>query len=122
MIRVWSAVLAIALAVLGCGSGSRTAPPPAKDATPGSAAAPQVLSRAPLGAASLAAFAWRSRPAHEVYRKALVAERAGDWPAVVTACNQARELDPDHLEPRGLEVIGVEVAWLEAAALARQGK
>lgn len=116
MIRVWSAVLAIAvlaaLAVPGCGSGSRPAPPQARDARTASDAAPPGLSRAPLGAAALAAFAWRSRPGHEMYRKALVAERAGDWPAVVAACKQARDLDPDHLE----------AAWLEAAALARQGK
>jgi hypothetical protein len=102
----------LAIAALGCGSGRKSPHAAApEDAAAPADAAPVELTRGPLGAAALPALGWRSRPGHDAYRKALVAERAGAWKDVVDACRQARAIDPDHLE----------AAWLEAAALARQG-
>ena len=105
-------VVAILVGTGACGSG-KDAGAVRRDAGAGSGsdAPPVALGRAPLGAASLAAFDWRRRAGHAAYREAVAAETTEAWAAVVAACRRARQLDPDHLE----------AAWLEAAALARQG-
>jgi hypothetical protein len=115
MIRGLAALLVIA-AGAGCGSDTR----PKSEANPGDAGAGSAaaaagaeleLPRLALGADRLDGFGWRAGPGHATYRRAVEAEHAAAWDAVIDACRAARAADPSHLE----------AAWLEAAALARKG-
>jgi hypothetical protein len=64
----------------------------------------------PLGTASVEEADYRHGAGAPAYAKALVAEKQGDWAAVVAQCKAARTADAHH----------IDAAWLEAAALARQ--
>jgi hypothetical protein len=66
----------------------------------------------PLGLPELAAYGWRKRGGQQAFQLARKAEAAGDWSAVVTACQQALAADPGHLE----------ASWLLAVGLAKLGK
>ena len=116
--RVLAALVAGGIALgLGCsghhGTGARDggAPAPAPAGTDAGPVVPEPVLR-PLGGASPDDFGYRRGPARGAYHRARVAERKGDWPAVVAACRDARVADPHH----------IDAAWLEAAALAREGK
>jgi hypothetical protein len=105
--------LIIVLALLqGCGSRPARPPPPdKKDAGSADGETVVEVNGVPLGLPELAAYAWRKRGGQPAFRLARKAEATGDWPTVVTTCQQALAADPGHLE----------AAWLLAIGLAKLG-
>lgn len=110
--------LALACAALACSAcGGRSegqAPPPRPpgDAAEAVAPAPADVPERALGLPDHAAFEWRRRGGHPMYRRARKAEARGQWEAAVAACREALAADPSHLE----------AAWLLAIGLAKLGQ
>lgn len=96
------------LAVAGCGSG-RSSTPPVENKRDGGVTDASVaieIPARPLGLADVTAFQWRKRAGQAAFREARTHEQAGDWAAVVSACQQALAADPSHLEAAWLLAVG----------------
>src|SRR5262249_20212905 len=99
-------------AVVGVACGKPAAPPAHDDAKHQVAprdAAPLELPARPLGMASVDGFYWRKRGGQPAFKIARKAEAHEAWEVVASACKDALQADPGHLE----------AAWLYAVALAK---